>query len=86
MKYVEIYQLQNDGSQKTVVVCSLKDDGVSCDGDSNFVKNLELEGIIDYQSENSQKLYFKDGLRFLEQLKYNFKSGYLNASDVKEKE
>ena len=89
MKYVEFYKLQNDGSQKVIATCHLTENGqVECEGDAVFVDNLEREGIKDYSSsddKNAELLFFKDGLKFLEQLKFNFTSGYLNASDVQDK-
>ena len=85
MKYVEFYKLQNDGSQKIIAKCYLKENGlVSCEGAEIFIGNLQEHGIRDYNDPSGLKLYPKDGLRFLEQLKFNFTSGYLNASDVKE--
>lgn len=82
MPKVEIYKLNNDGSQSVLATCRLIGNEVVCDGDEVFVDNLKNEGIIDYSSEKKEKIYLKDGRKFLEQLKYNFKSGYLNASDV----
>lgn len=84
MKYVEIYKLNNDGSQKIIATCSFKRNQVVCKGNKNFVKSLEKDGIINY-SNPPEKLFLKNGLEFLEQLKFNFQSGYLNASDIKEK-
>ena len=86
MKYIEFYKLNNDGSQTTIAACHLNDGVVECEGDENLVENLKKDGIKDY-SDNSgnTRLFLKDGLRFLEQLKFNFKSGYLNASDILEK-
>ena len=84
MKIVEIYKLQNDGSQKIVITCRLEIDKVICEGDRQFVDNLMSKGIFDYSQDSKKKIYPKDGLLFLEQLKYNFKSGYLNASDIKQ--
>lgn len=84
MEYVEIYKLQNDGSQKVLAVCKLVENGVVCEGDETFVKNLNQGGIFDYESQSpQQKLFPKDGRKFLEQLKFNFTSGYVNASDIK---
>ena len=83
MKYVEIYKLQNDGSQTVLATCKLADDVVVFEGDTKFAEYVVKEGIRNYNG--SGKLFPKDGLAFLEQLKYNFKSGYLNASDVVEK-
>jgi len=87
MKYIEFYKLQNDGSQKVIVTCYLDEKGeVQCDGDSVLIENLKNKGIRDYSSQDkSGQLFFKDGLKFLEQLEFNFTSGYLNASGIKEK-
>ena len=89
MKYVELYKLQNDGSQKIIATLYLNDGGeVECEGDPTLAENLKREGIKGYSDADRNipsKLFFKDGLKFLEQLKFNFTSGYLNASDVKEK-
>ncbi|MEK9175127.1 MAG: hypothetical protein AAB795_00885 [Patescibacteria group bacterium] len=85
MSYVEFYKLQNDGTQKVLAKCFLGQENiVICEGEDIFVKNLETNGIKDYNSQTEDKLFFKDGIKFLEQLKFNFTSGYLNASDVKE--
>ena len=84
MKFVKIFKLKNDGSQSTLAFCRLVGNEVICEGDKIFVENLEKEGILDYSSLTRESIFPKDGLRFLEQLKFNFKSGYLNASDVEE--
>ncbi|MEK7580278.1 MAG: hypothetical protein AAB465_01530 [Patescibacteria group bacterium] len=86
MSLVEIYKLQNDASQKVIVTCKLADDSsVVCEGDQQFIESLVREGVRDYSSQSDlKKLFPKDGIRFLEQLKYNLKSGYLMASDIKE--
>ncbi len=80
--YVQIYKLQNDGTQKAVAICSLIDDKVVCEGEKFLVAALSFNGIYDYSSPERVKLYPKDGMKFLENLKFNFKSGYLNASEV----
>ncbi len=87
IKQVEFYKLNNDGSQTTIATCHLNNEGVvECEGNENLFENLKSEGIKDYIDESGEsRLFFKDGLKFLEQLKYNFKSGYLNASDILEK-
>ncbi len=84
MKKVEIYKLNNDGKQTVIAVCNLAGDKAICEGDENLVANLEREGVRNYTGGAPEQLYPKDGLEFLKQLKYAFKSGYLNASDVKE--
>lgn len=85
MEFVEIYKLNNDGSQKIIAVCKLTGGEVICEGDKEFVEHLSKEGIIDYSSESREKIFPQAGRLFLEQLKFNFKSGYLNASDIKNK-
>ena len=86
MKRVEIYKLQNNGEQIVIAGCYLNDNGlVVCEGSSVFVKNLEQEGIFDYDNIGVRsKLFPKDGIRFLENLKHAFRSGYLIATDVQE--
>lgn len=85
MQYVEFYKLQNDGTQKIIATCRLADDGViACEGDEIFLGNLHDQGIKDYDNPSGSPLFFTDGLKFLEQLKFNFTSGYLNASEVKQ--
>jgi hypothetical protein len=85
MKYVEMYKLQNDGSQTILATCRLVDDAVVIEGDQKFADFVTKEGIRNYADIGEKKLFPKDGLSFLEQLSYNFKSGYLNASAVLEK-
>lgn len=85
MRYVEIYKLNDDGSQSVIATCSLYNETVKCEGDVSMVKNLNEEGIRDYGSDKNKRIFQTDGIKFLEQLKYNFTSGYLNASDIKEK-
>lgn len=83
MPYVEIYKLKNDGSQEVIATCKLVGKIVQCEGDKIFMENLEKDGIRDYSDEaNTKKLFTRDGMKFLEKLKFNFKSGYLNASDI----
>ena len=84
MKYIEIYKLQNDGSQRVIATCTLTGNEAMCAGESPFVENLTRNGILSYEKK-PRLLFPKDGLVFLEQLSFTFKSGYLNASEVKEK-
>lgn len=83
MLYVEIYNTQDDGAQKTIAVCSLQKNGqVLCESENDqLIKSLG-EGIKDYSDLSTGPVFPKDGIHFLKQLKYNFKSGYLNASDL----
>lgn len=82
MKKVEILKLQNDGSQKIIATCKLIGEKVICEGQEELVNDLSSNGIINYSDQGAEKLYPQDGLLFLEQLKFNFKSGYLNATDI----
>jgi hypothetical protein len=84
MVYVEIYKLQNDGSQTVLATCRLIGEQVVCEGDSGFIQGLSEEGVKDYTGRSDKNFFFKDGRQFLEQLPYKFKSGYLNASKIKE--
>lgn len=81
MKRVEIYSLQSDGTQKVEVVCSLGDGGVVFSGeDTNLIGDLHA-GITNFQ-EGEKILFPKDGEAYLRELKYNYHSPYLAASDV----
>ena len=83
MFFVEIYKLQNDGTQQVVVTCKLKGDTVKCEGNSDLI-NVLKQGILNYSQSQPQRLFpDKDGLKFLEQLRFNFRSGYISASKVK---
>ena len=82
MKKVEIYKLSENGAQETIVTCKLLGEIVSCEGEAKLVEYLTAKGIADYSSSTPVTLYPQDGLRFLQQLKFNFKSGYISASDV----
>ncbi|MCX6736103.1 MAG: hypothetical protein NTZ13_03405 [Candidatus Parcubacteria bacterium] len=85
MWYVQIYKLQNDGSQTVLATAHLSGDIVTFEGDQKFIDFVTNEGIQNYSDDSGKKLFPKDGILFLEQLQYNFKSGYLNASEVKER-
>lgn len=85
MKFVEIYKIENDGSQKVVATCKLTGKKIECEGDKVFIENLKIQGIPDYSSKPEKNIFPEDGIKFLENLKFAFKSGYLNASDIKEK-
>ncbi len=86
MKQVTLYKLQNDGAQKTILKCFLDNEIVSFEGENiNFIKNIKTKGIKCYTDKNFKVVLPSDGLIFLENLKHNFNSGYLNASDVEEK-
>lgn len=83
MSYVNILKLNDDGSQKIIAVCRLTNEKiVTIEGESWITDQLKA-GIEDYSDPTNHKpLKPETGLKFLEQLKYNFKSGYLNATDI----
>lgn len=83
MKFVEIYKIQNDGTQRVIAVCKLVSEAVVCEGEKPLIENLE-RGILDDSKDALKKLFPKDGISFLERLPFVFTSGYLNASEVKE--
>jgi len=88
MPYVEIYKLKNDGSQDILAVCRLEEGAgeVVCESANPvFTDNLKREGIKDYSGSGKERLFPYDGRKFLEQLKFHFRSAYLSASDVIEK-
>jgi len=82
MPTVQIYKLENNGNQTIIATCHLDNDEVVCTGDLVFIENLTRDGIRDYNSSPRQKLYPKDGKKFLENLKFAFRSGYLAATDI----
>lgn len=81
MKKVEIYKLDNQGKQTLIAECRLINELVECVGEEKFIEFLNSEGVRDYTKTPPEQLFPKDGLKFLEQLKYNFKSGYLSATE-----
>lgn len=82
MSKVEIYQLQKDGSQKVILTCKLVEDKVICDGDEQLADYLNKKGVTDFSVKPPQQIFPHHGRKFLEQLRMNFSSGYLNASEV----
>ncbi len=90
LHYVELFELGQDAQQKKIATFNLpEEDGtvVEVDGDHHHpvVEGILEEGIFDYKYARPGKLYPRDGMNFLENLKYHFRSGYLLATDVKEK-
>lgn len=82
MPHVDILKLKNDGSQEKIAVCRLEGGIVDCLGEEALVKMLSEEGVRSHSGKERTVLFLKDGIRFLEELKYHFDSGYLNATDV----
>lgn len=82
MPKVYIYKLKNDGTQEVVVTATLGGNEINFSGDELLIKNLQTKGILDYKENTNKKLFPTDGKIFLENLKYNFNSGYFNATDI----
>ncbi|MEK7121586.1 MAG: hypothetical protein AAB857_02660 [Patescibacteria group bacterium] len=88
--FVDLFELDHNANQKKIATFKLSEGeggGVEIDGDNDnpIVENIKREGIFDYKYVRPGKLYPYDGMSFLENLKYHFRSGYLLATDVKEK-
>ena len=85
--FVELFELDQNANQKKIATFKLLEEGsiVEIEGDNNHpvVKDIQGEGIFDYKYARPGKLYPPDGMNFLENLKYHFRSGYLLATDVK---
>lgn len=84
MPKVNIFKLDSTGQQNLLVVCELINGLVEITGDEGFAHNLRENGIQSYTGNQNTLLFPSDGRLFLEQLKFNFKSGYLMATDVLE--
>ena len=88
--FVDLYELDKDAKQKKVATFKLCDGdsaGIEIEGDHNHpvMEIIKSEGILDYKFSRPGRLYPYDGMIFLENLKYCFRSGYLLATDVQKK-
>lgn len=86
--FVELFELDRDAQQKKIATFKLMEEEssiVEIDGDHHHpvIEGICGEGIFDYKYARPGKLYPYDGMNFLENLKYCFRSGYLLATDVK---
>ena len=82
MAKVEIYKLNDDGSQSVIATCRLVNNKVVCYGYKSLDDYLSNVGIYDYSTTPPQQIFPSHGSKFLQQLKYNFSSGYFNATEV----
>lgn len=89
--FVDLYELDKEAKQRKVATFRINEDEpgrIKIDGDTEhpILKNIEFEGIFDYKFDykfaRPGKLCPHDGMSFLENLKYHFRSGYLLATDV----
>lgn len=88
--FVELFELDREAQQKKIATFKLAaEEGrvVEIEGDERHpvLQGIKFEGIFDYKYARPGKLYPYDGIKFLDNLKYHFRSGYLLATDVKEK-
>jgi len=87
--FVELFELDRDAKQKKIATFRLTEESSVVEVDGNHehavIKSIQWEGIFDYKYARPGKLYPYDGMNFLENLKYHFRSGYLLATDVKKK-
>ena len=88
--FVDLFELDHNADQRKIATFKFSEsDGgdVEIEGDDNnpILENIKGEGIFDYKYARPGKLYPYDGMSFLENLKYQFRSGYLLATDVKQK-
>lgn len=86
--FVDLFELDHDAQQKKIVTFKLSEESgqaVEIEGNHNHpvIESIQGEGIFDYKYARLGKLYPHDGMNFLENLKYHFRSGYLSATDVK---
>ena len=85
--FVDLYELDRDAKQRKIATFKMQEDEpgkVEVDGDHGHpvLESIKKEGIFDYKNARPGKLYPYDGMSFLENLKYYFRSGYLLATDV----
>lgn len=88
--FVDLYELDRDAKQVRLATFKLKEEEyavVEIDGDHTHpvLESIKNEGIFDYKFSRPGRLYPDDGMVFLENLKYCFRSGYLLATDVQKK-
>ena len=87
--FVELFELDQNAQQKKIATFKLLEQESSVveiegDHDHPVIEDIRGEGIFDYKYARPGKLHLYDGMNFLENLKYHFRSGYLLATDVKE--
>jgi|SRR3989344_2097338 len=87
---VELYELNSKAKQEKIATFVMREDfpgNVSIEGnhDHPVVVAIKGEGVFDYKYAKPNKLFPWDGMVFLENLKYHFRSGYLLATDIQKK-
>lgn len=88
--YVELFEIVGGSELKKIASFNYEegtDDSIKVEVECQHpaIESIMNEGIYDHKESKPGKLYLSDGLRFLENLKYNFKSDGLMATDVQKK-
>lgn len=88
--FVDLYELDKEARQWKIATFRMKENEpgrVEIDGNEKHpvLENIQREGIFDYKNARPGKLFLSDGMGFLENLKYYFRSGYLLATDVQKR-
>lgn len=81
MKQVKIYELTDSG-QKEIIVCQTDENGMlTFSGEADYmIEYLIKHGITDYSVEPRGIVMPEDAEKFLEQLQYYFRTGYMTAT------
>jgi len=86
MEKVLLYRLNSEAKQEKIAEFCLNESGVVEVAGEEIVnpvaRGILQRGIGNYSSEGPEQLMPEDGRKFLEQMRHNFKSGYLIATDV----
>ena len=90
MYFVNLYELDRNKNQKKIATFKFGEETfgtVQTEETVNHpvIDSINREGILDFKFAKPGRLYPYDGMSFLENLKYNFRSGYLSATDVQQK-
>lgn len=90
MYFVDLHELDKDKHQRKLATFRFGEETfgmVKIEGESHHpvIDNIIREGIFDHKFAKPGRLYLHDGMSFLENLKYNFRSGYLSATDIQKK-
>lgn len=88
--FVDLYELDKSRHQRKVATFKFSEEtfgSVQMEGEINhpLISGITREGILDFKFSRPGRLYPYDGMSFLENLKYNFRSGYVSATDVQQK-
>ncbi len=87
MKKVILYKLNSEAKQEQLAEFRLAENNTvivsEADAKKPVIRRIMEQGINDYHGQSGH-LFPVDGVRFLAELQYNFKSGYLLATAILE--